>query len=698
MARRHRIPFGQISMETTPIVGLWSLRVLVGLGAHRNFLSEHCFSGDGLAHAIGLGNWIDNTQQEFDRKKVLAEIRKAHKDMEANSGKELVPAILLDNVAQLSKLVGLSPTDCRILEFAVMLRNDSQLNEACDLLGNLSSHKVSYALSAILELPEKEVRDALSASSILAMSGLMSVDRNGTSCMQGKLDLLSDQFADLIAYSEVEPVGLLRDTVYRGASPTLTLDDYCHVDDSLRILRPYLKKSLGTGRKGVNVYIHGAPGTGKSELARTLAAELDCELFEVASEDAEGDPVDGDKRLRAYRAAQSFFGQRKALLVFDEAEDVFDDGNGIFSRKSTAQTRKAWINRMLEDNRVPTIWLSNSIRSMDRAFIRRFDVVFELTVPPKKQRERIIKSACADALDAKLVSRIAESQDLAPAVVTRAASVARSIVDELCPMGVGSAIEKLISNTLQAQGHNSLRKTDCTRLPDIYDPAFIRADVNLSEVATGLKEAMSGRLCLYGPPGTGKTAYARWLAEKLGMPLLVKRASDLMSMYVGENEKNIAAAFEEAQQDGSLLLIDEVDSFLSDRRGAKARWEASLVNELLTQMESFSGVFVASTNLMAGLDQAALRRFDLKVKFDFLTPDQARELFTRQCVQLAIEAPLAAQLSKVSQLKNLTPGDFAAVARQSRFRRICSPDDLLVALETECCFKEGAKSAIGFVN
>ena len=65
---------------------------------------------------------------------------------------------------------------------------------------------------------------------------------------------------------------------------------------------------------------------------------------------------------------------------------------------------------------------------------------------------------------------------------------------------------------------------------------------------------------------------------------------------------------------------------------------------------------------------------------------------------MAIEPPLTSQLSKVSWLKNLTPGDFAAVARQSRFRRIGSPDDLLMALDAECGIKEGAKSAIGFVN
>lgn len=93
-----------------------------------------------------------------------------------------------------------------------------------------------------------------------------------------------------------------------------------------------------------------------------------------------------ERRLRAYRAAQSFFGRRRALILFDEVEDVFDDGDSLFGRKSTAQRRKAWVNRALEQNAVPALWLSNSISGIDPAIMRRFDMVIEVPVPPREQR------------------------------------------------------------------------------------------------------------------------------------------------------------------------------------------------------------------------------------------------------------------------------------------------------------------------
>jgi transitional endoplasmic reticulum ATPase len=685
-----------LRLGLSPLIRLWILRLLISLGVHKKFIGENGFSDDSLAEALELGSWVDSEARVFDSNAVRAALRKKHQAAERLAADCTAPPCLGNNIRRLQELVGLSETDCRILEFAVLIHSERILDDLADKVGPLSTVKMFHVLSSLLGIDGQDIRAALSSQGILAQAGLVSVDRDGAQLLRGKLDLLSPKFADAIASSDADPVTLLRDTVTLASAPHLSLADYDHIAASLSMLRPHLQQSIATGRKGVNVYLHGASGTGKSQLAKALAQDLGCELFEVASEDGDGDPVKGESRLRAFRAAQSFFSRRRAIILFDEVEDVFNDGEGFFGGKSTAQKRKAWMNRMLEENAVPALWLSNAIQGIDPAFIRRFDMVFELKVPPKVQRARIIAAAAGDLIPAATITKIAEAEFLAPAVVMRAAGVVRSIREQLGAAEASAAFERLIDNTLKAQGHESLSRFDPSRLPGVYDPAFINAGTDLVAVGTGMMSAKSGRLCLYGPPGTGKSAYACWLADQMGVPLVAKRGSDLLSMYVGGNEKNIARAFAQADEEGAVLLIDEVDGFLQDRRGAHRGWELSLVNEMLTQMESFRGVFVASTNLMEGLDPAALRRFDLKLKFDFLQPDQAIELLRRYCADNALPAPTKADEGRLSRLHALTPGDFAAVRRQHRFRPAASATAWVAALEAECELKTVPKRAIGF--
>lgn len=697
MAQHNRTLISPLLPETPAIARLWMLRLLVPLGGHRSFIHNNGFDNDVVAEVLGLGSWVDSERRDFDPVKVRSELRGLHLDAERRLINAAMPPCLRANVARLSTLVGLSANDCRILEFVVLIHSERLLDDTADWIGALSSVKVFHVLSVLLDMPVHDVRAALGGQGVLARSGVVAMERSGTSYLRGRLNLLSDNFADHIISSEADPVSLLQDTVMLSAPAQLGLGDYSHVQTGLNVLQPYLRHAVSTGRKGVNIFLHGPPGTGKSQLAKALAAELGCELFEVASEDSDGDPVNGSRRLQAFRAAQSFFAQRRALLLFDEVEDVFDDAETLMGGKSTAQRRKAWINRTLEENPVPALWLANSIQGLDPAFVRRFDMMFELLVPPKKQRQRIIETECGDLLDAASISRMADSEALAPAVVARAASVGRAIARDVGPLQAARAVELLVGNTLEAQGHKPLRKIHNPLLAEVYDASLVSADTDLLQLAAGLLQSRAGRLCLFGPPGTGKTAYGQWLASQLGAPLLIQRASDLMSMWVGGNEKNIAKAFKRAEQDSAVLLIDEVDSFLQDRRGANRGWEVSMVNEMLTQMEQFEGVFIASTNLMDGLDPAALRRFDLKVKFGYLQPSQAAALLVRYCTVLHWPAPRDADMARLARLSCLTPGDFATVLRQNRFRPLVDVGGLIAALQTECALKQPLRPAIGFV-
>jgi len=256
-----------------------------------------------------------------------------------------------------------------------------------------------------------------------------------------------------------------------------------------------------------------------------------------------------------------------------------------------------------------------------------------------------------------------------------------------------------MNNTLKAQGHHKglqqILKQGSGN--DWYHPANTHASMDLLALREELRGNPHCRICIYGPPGTGKTAYAQWLAGELEIPLHVHQASDLLSPYIGMTEQRLAAAFEKAQREKALLLLDEVDSFLQDRQHAQRSWEVSQVNEFLTQLEAFEGLFIASTNLKDRLDPASLRRFDLKLHFDYLNPEQSCHLFEVHCRKLKLNPIDSSDRAAMESMSNLTPGDFANVTRQHRFRKYPDSSAYLVALKEELAHKKvTTKGSLGF--
>jgi SpoVK/Ycf46/Vps4 family AAA+-type ATPase len=254
-----------------------------------------------------------------------------------------------------------------------------------------------------------------------------------------------------------------------------------------------------------------------------------------------------------------------------------------------------------------------------------------------------------------------------------------------------------MNHTLVALGSARLADGDDDSV-GTYRLDLLNADCDLERLREGLQRVGDGRMCLYGPPGTGKTAFGRHVADYLGRPLLVRRASDILSPYVGEAERNIASMFEQARQDRAVLLLDEADSLLRERRGAQRSWEVTQVNEMLTQMESFRGVFIASTNLIDSLDEAAMRRFDACIRLGYLGPRQAWGMFTALATNIGLSVPDDLR-SRLHALQVLTPGDFAAVARGARLDAARTADELLERLVKLCNAKNDRRQRpIGFVT
>jgi SpoVK/Ycf46/Vps4 family AAA+-type ATPase len=228
----------------------------------------------------------------------------------------------------------------------------------------------------------------------------------------------------------------------------------------------------------------------------------------------------------------------------------------------------------------------------------------------------------------------------------------------------------------------------------------VESRFELPRIVEALRARGHGTLCFYGPPGTGKTALAEHIARSLDRPLLVKQASDLVSKFVGETEQNMAAMFREAESERAVLLLDEADSFLQDRRGAQRTYEVTEVNEMLQQMERYRGVFVCTTNLLDRIDQAALRRFTFKIRFRPLTATQREAMFVTEALGGDAGALTPAMQARLARLDQLCPGDFAAVKRQVDILATdFAPDEFLEQLEAEHRIKPEVREArqVGFL-
>lgn len=682
-------------VEVHPLAKLWGLRILVELGGSRDFISDNCFNHTWIARHLGFSESL--LTDEFNPQVAHQALIKLHQQSEQLHASQPIQfsAELSFNLDLLQQLLGLNAVERLILGFVVLLHSEQLLDDIADTLGLLNAAKIIKAVSIILNLPYEAVRQALATQGCLHRTGLIGLQQDYNGYLRTKLSLVSNQLVDKLLVRAHDVMDLFVGTINKSTAADLSLQDYPHLEQQLTLLLAYLQQVQMHQQFGVNIFIYGSSGTGKTQLCKVLAAALDVQLFEISCEDEDGDSVTATERLCAYRAAQSIFDGQSALLMFDEVEDVFNDSENGAGMKSTAQSRKAWVNRMLENNRTPTIWVSNSDQ-LDPAFIRRFDMVLEVKVPPKKQRMHIIQKHCEADLDTQYQEALANLEHLSPAVLRRAHRVAKTAKLSNAQLQVQDSMTQLISNTLKVQGHQGIKLQDSHALPQFYDLDFIHTPANLAQIASGMKQHGFGRLCLYGASGTGKSAFARWLAEYTGQPLLIKRGSDLLSPWVGEMEQNLAKAFAEAEEQQAILLLDEVDSLLQDRRNATRSWEITQVNEFLVQLESFNGIVITTTNRFDDLDQAALRRFDFKIHFDYLTYAQRLKLLQRVCQQLGFEFEESQVQLKLQALDRLCAGDFSVIVRQSFFHPFQDVDAVLQHLADEMAVKLKNSPAIGF--
>jgi len=666
---------------------LWMLRILINSGVNEDLFKHQRFASMRKALALPL------LGKDDDHAALWKRLQATLARMEADAEAMRLPAVLQSNLDLIGKRFSFDEVERLILALAILLRIDDALYQAADC--SRRSVNAPEAFSRILGIPASRIARAFDPGSRLRRSNLVDVASGGDIGQNLRLRRGSLRKLGQRRIGNVDE--LLNGMLMEAQKPSLAPGDFPHLRPDFDTLSCFLSDALKRGRKGVNVLLYGSPGTGKSELVRVLAKQLDVSLFDVADVDADGDALNPDSRLAGLVSGLFLLGKRRSLVCFDEVEAIFNDGSALFGKPSTAESKKLFFNRLLERNEVPVFWVANSIRGIDPAFARRFDLVIRLESPQRGQRLKLLERMCGTLVPAPYLQKLSQLEQITPAIMARASSV----VKRMKPKDQAASetlLETVLDGVLRVQRYPPLRAALRGTDAGGFDPALCNAGTDLQRLADGLSKSGAGRLCLYGPPGTGKTAFGYWLAERLDKPLVLKRVSDLQSPWLGEMEKNLAEAFEQARRDGAILQLDEVDSFLRDRRQAERSWEVSQVNEFLTQLESFNGLFIASTNLMDNLDQAALRRFDYKLRMDFLRQEQALELLARQLSAFGLGGNRVAEKHALRlRTLRLVPGDYAVVARQHGVAPFADATALIDALCAEASFRQPPARSIGFV-
>ena len=618
-------------------------------------------------------------------KSFFAEKRQATEDIPFDS--------MALRLRELGRLLELSDEDIQILEAFQYMKHSCIEDFFYSLMKEHRRHRyyevkkddhlIPHALGMTIQNYERRLRSDFP----LVSSGLLLIDED-----DGEIDL-ADRLSRL-RWNTDESADVRELLLGKSETTELKWSDFDYLRQNRNDIESVLRGALERGTKGVNILLHGPAGAGKTTFCKVLAQRVGMSLFSIGETDDCGNEPTRNERLSELRLAQNLLkDDRKALLLLDEMEDVLTSAYGLgkglfglFAQTSRSGGSKVYLNRLLENTPVPTIWIVNNARFLDDPIVRRMVFAVEFQLPPTPTRAGILAGQLTRhgiEIGEEEALSMAEQFTATPGVAEGAALAGELGGGdiELVRRSMKSLSKVLGWDKPQSQSYHN------------FDPNLMNTDIDLKTLTHNLVKSRKRQfsLCLQGPPGTGKSAFLRYLAKEIGMEVYLRRASDLFDMFVGQTERKIAEAFEKAIFEETFLVFDEADSLLGDRSRAVRSWEISQVNEMLTWMESHPLPFACTTNHADLLDTATLRRFTFKVTFDYLRPEQVEAAFQKWFPHI--------EPSNLAELDMLTPADFEVVKRKADLLGQTSDGESLTAmLKAECELKPGCSKTFGFTR
>ena len=447
-------------------------------------------------------------------------------------------------------------------------------------------------------------------------------------------------------------------------------DSFCIPKEQTDVAIQLLKS-----KNACNILLYGAPGAGKTEYAKALIKQSGLKMTSYKNELENDDEGKALSRLNCYLSLK----KEDTVLVVDEAEHVLQTKSFGFFGMELSSPQKGTVNKMLESSENKCIFIVNYTKEIDESTLRRFTYSIKFQSMPKETLRQIAKEKLKPVKMSKVLKN--DILDMCGSYKITGASV-DNVVKAISSLNYQKGNEDKVRNDIKfvLEANSSLlygKKKLRDSVKGSYDLSVLNTSIDACEIVEMLKsaeaykkenqnnESSEGvRMLFYGLSGTGKTELARYISTVLGKPLLLKRCSDLLGPFVGQTERLIAEAFEEAEATDSILLFDEADSFFADRTKANQQWERTQVNEFLTQMEEFSGICICTTNLRKIMDPAMQRRFHIISEFKALAKDGITSLLKSFFCNYKFND---LQIKNLVKYNSVTPGDFGSLKSRIRF-------------------------------
>lgn len=479
----------------------------------------------------------------------------------------------------------------------------------------------------------------------------------------------------------------------------------------LPLVFPEVYRQLGIATPR-GVLFHGAPGTGKTLLARSLASEVNAGLFIVNGPDIVG-TYSGETESNLRRLFVDATLNPPSIVLIDEIDSI-----APFRRRATGPSDARAVAQLLAlmdgltaAEGVLVVGTTNRIESIDPALRRagRFDREVYFPPPDAEGRAQILRihtreMPLSDPALAGLREIAAQAHGFVGADLMELAREAglsalrRAAADFLAMPTIASAPSSDGLVVTDSDLHVALAKVSPSALRDspAVTPSVSWEDIGgLEETKRRLSDLVTRRLratdhpdrsrsgasdgvVLHGPPGVGKSMLVEAAAGAAGVSLIPVHAPELFSPWLGESEERVRELFGLALRTRPcIILLDQLDAILPSRASADQERSLSpqrVVHQVLKELDAASAktdvVVIGVTDRIDLVDRAALRpgRLGTHLRVDLPDESQRAAILGIHLRDLPVEGDVAAITQDLARLTAGASGaQLAAICHEAAF-------------------------------